>query len=630
MIPIKHHPPFHTYSVLLVGVGSHLASRLGELLHAICPVERVADFVAAGVVIKRIPIALVVIELPAGEALESYARVFIQAGYALPLLAIDPADRIFLIPPAIPQAIHFRARYSWEDLPELIIHLLQMSSFRLDTSLLRDTLETVANNVREGVIVVDHLMVVHSVNPAALNACHFAGPALGHSLLNQKGGCVPDIAALLKRVIVSRKAELNLFLACAGPAEERTEIRVSATPLLDHLGHCFGAVVVILDRASMTPLPEVLRKRRTFHRLIGMSEKMQEVYDLIESLANMDTTTLITGESGVGKELVAEALHFKGRRGHGPLVKVNCAALQDNLLESELFGHVKGAFTGAVRDRPGRFEAAAGGTIFLDEIGDISLSMQTRLLRILQEKELERVGDSRTIRVDVRVVAATNKDLAEQIRLGRFREDLYFRLNVVEINVPPLRKRLDDIPVLVNHFIQKFNRKYEKSIVGVQDSVMEMLLQYPWPGNIRELENAIEHAFVVCRLNTIRIKHLPKNLVVQRLCADPLSGKSEEEEESPPLASRIDAVRLPPSPLVTVPVPGVPLPSTPVAPVSLPSTPVAPVPAAPVPPQSEKEALLRALAEAQWKKKKAAKLLGVSRSTFYRKLEKYGIGGDEN
>ncbi|MBF0272391.1 MAG: sigma 54-interacting transcriptional regulator [Magnetococcales bacterium] len=618
MIPIKHHPPFLTYSVLLVGVGAHLAARLGEMLQSVCSVERVGDLEEAGVVIKRVPIALVMIELPAGESVEHHAHGFIQAGYALPLLAIDPADRISLVPPSIPQAAHFRTRYTWDDLPELVTSLLQMASFRLDTSLLRDTLETVSNNVREGVIVVDHLMVVHSVNPAALNACHFAGPALGHSLLNQKGGCVPDISALLKRVIASRKAELNLFLSCAGPAEERTEIRVSATPLLDHLGHCFGAVVVILDRASMTPLPDVLRKRRTFHRLIGMSEKMQEVYDLIESLANMDTTTLITGESGVGKELVAEALHFKGRRGHGPLVKVNCAALQDNLLESELFGHVKGAFTGAVRDRPGRFEAAAGGTIFLDEIGDISLSMQTRLLRILQEKELERVGDSRTIRVDVRVVAATNKDLAEQIRLGRFREDLYFRLNVVEINVPPLRKRLDDIPVLVNHFIQKFNRKYEKSIVGVQDSVMELLLQYPWPGNIRELENAIEHAFVVCRLNTIRIKHLPKSLVVQRLCADPLSDKTDEEES-------------PPVPLLSVAV----QPSAPPPPIPPPSS--VPPSSAPVPlpvvtprPQMEKEALMRALEEAQWKKKKAAKLLGVSRSTFYRKLEKYGIGGGED
>ncbi|MBF0627295.1 MAG: sigma 54-interacting transcriptional regulator [Magnetococcales bacterium] len=465
--------------------------------------------------------------------------------------------------------------------------------------LLRDILETITNSIREGVIVVDHQMIVHSVNPAALNACHFAMPAQGYSLLTQKGGCVPDIAALLQRVIALRKAELNHHLSCAGPGEEHTEVRVSATPLIDHLGHCHGAVVVILDRSSLTPLPELLRKRRTFHRLIGMSEKMQEVYDLIESLANMDTTTLITGESGVGKELVAEALHFKGKRSNGPMVKVNCAALQDNLLESELFGHVKGAFTGAVRDRPGRFEVATGGTIFLDEIGDISLSMQTRLLRILQEKELERVGDSRTIRVDVRVVAATNKNLAEQIRLGRFREDLYFRLNVVEINVPPLRQRIEDIPLLVNHFIQKFNRKYEKSIVGVQEGVMEMFSQYPWPGNIRELENAIEHAFVICRLNTIRIKHLPKNLVVQRPCADPTAIEFEAEpaeEESLP----------PPCPITAA------------------------TTAATPPNGSEKESLLRALEEAQWKKKKAARLLGVSRSTFYRKLEKFGIKATED
>ncbi|NGZ06280.1 MAG: sigma 54-interacting transcriptional regulator [Magnetococcales bacterium] len=464
--------------------------------------------------------------------------------------------------------------------------------------LLRDLLETVTNSIREGVIVVDERMIVHSINPAALNACHFAGPALGYSLLEQKAGCVPEVATLLQRVIAMRKAEWNLHLSCPGPGEERTEVRVSATPLIDHVGHCKGAVVVILDRSSLTPLPELVRKRRTFHRLIGMSEKMQEVYDLVESLASMDTTTLITGESGVGKELVAEALHFKGKRSHGPMVKVNCAALQDTLLESELFGHVKGAFTGAVRDRPGRFEAAIGGTIFLDEIGDISLSMQTRLLRILQEKELERVGDSRTIRVDVRVIAATNRNLAEQIRLGRFREDLYFRLNVVEIHVPPLRQRLDDIPLLVNHFIQRFNRKYEKSIIGVQDSVLEMFRLYPWPGNIRELENAIEHAYVVSRQNTIRIRHLPKNLIINRPCADPVELELElpVEPERPPI----------PAP----------------TPTPAPTPPTIPVASAPPP---EREALLRALEEAQWRKKKAAKILGVSRSTFYRKMEKHGI-----
>ncbi|MBF0341752.1 MAG: sigma 54-interacting transcriptional regulator [Magnetococcales bacterium] len=595
MIPMRPNPPFQAYAVLLVGVSAPLEVRLSAALTGVARLERVAQVDEAPVVLMRTPVGLIVVEVAGGKSSEECALRFARLGVTLPLLLLGPRERITWMPGGASQSGEGKSRCLWEDLPELIIGQLHLATIRLDALLLRDTLETVLNNVREGVILVDQQMMVHGVNPAALRACHFVGSALGHSLFVQKGGCVPDLAALLQRVMTSRKAELNVHLNCAPSPEERTEIRVTATPLIDHQGHCFGGVVVIMDRASMAEFPEDVRsKRQTYHRLIGASPRMQEVYDLIESLANMDTTTLITGESGVGKELVAEALHFKGRRGHGPLIKVNCSALQDTLLESELFGHVKGAFTGAVRDRPGRFESATGGTIFLDEIGDISHSMQTRLLRVLQEKELERVGDSRTIRVDVRVVAATNRDLAEQIRLGRFREDLYFRLNVVEIAMPPLRKRLEDLPLLINHFIQKFNSKYDKNIIGVQDGVLDLFRQYPWPGNIRELENAIEHAFVVCRMNMIRIRHLPKNLVVQRPCADPAELCAEElEEESQEEEAPITPV---------------------VAPMAM------------EPPRTEKDALLRALEEAQWHKKKAAKLLGISRSTFYRKLEKFGIG----
>ncbi len=582
---MRHSVPLH--AVLFAGVGSHLDARLGDVLAAIAPVERVGALDDAGAVIKRQPVGVIVTEIPAGKSGMTQLRAFANTGPRVPLVAIDGEERVTLVEPLEEVTASARqTRCAWEELPERIKGLLQLAGLRLEATLPREILECVADNVREGGSVVDRGMVVTRVNPAAMNACRFVGVVLGHSMLEQKRGCIPEIALVLQRVIATMKAELNVHLRCAIPGEEKTEIHLTATPLMDSVGCCHGAVAVILERASLAAVPEESRnKRRTFHRLIGVSERMQEVYDLIESLANKDTTTLITGESGVGKELVAEALHFKGRRGHGPLVKVNCAALQDNLLESELFGHVKGAFTGAVRDRPGRFEVASGGTIFLDEIGDISMSMQTRLLRVLQERELQRVGDSRTIKVDVRVIAATNRVLEEQIRLGRFREDLYFRLNVVEINVPPLRKRLEDIPLLVNHFIQKFNQKYEKGVVGVQDGVLELFLQYPWPGNIREMENAVEHAFVVGGVNTIRVKHLPKNLVLQRPCADPEVVEAEAENTC-----------------------------------CLPSAPVIPAPAS-----SEKESLLRTLEEAQWKKKKAAKLLGMSRSTLYRKLEKYGI-----
>ncbi|MBF0427820.1 MAG: sigma 54-interacting transcriptional regulator [Magnetococcales bacterium] len=580
-------PPQYPYSVLLVGVGTKLGNRLNAALAKVTALKRATTPETMEIALKREPVGLIIIEVPVDKVIEEYALPFTRTGHGVPLLAIDTKESVTLLQPGTLRHESDRSRFSWPELPDLVASLLHLSTWRLDAALQRETLNAVTNSIQEGVIVVDRQMILHSINPAALNACKFEGTALGCSLLSQKGGCVPNVAALLKRVIGTMKAELNVHFRCpTGPGDDKTEIHVNATPLIDYLGHCHGAVAVILDRSRVTAIPEVIHKRCTFHHLIGVSGPMQEIYEMVESLANMDTTTLITGESGVGKELVASALHFKGRRAHGPMVKVNCSALQETLLESELFGHVKGAFTGAVRDRPGRFEVAAGGTIFLDEIGDISLSMQTRLLRVLQERELERVGDSRTIKVDVRVVAATNKDLTAQIRLGRFREDLYFRLNVVEIHVPPLRKRLDDIPLLINHFIQKFNHKYQKSIVGVHEGVLEMFLQYPWPGNIRELENAIEHAFVVCTQTLIRIKHLPKSLVSKRPCADPIQlDESCEIDTLPPLVQELPQDS----------------------------------------PQSEKDVILLALKETQWKKKKTAKVLGISRSTLYRKMEKLDI-----
>ncbi|MBT3260359.1 MAG: sigma-54-dependent Fis family transcriptional regulator, partial [Deltaproteobacteria bacterium] len=209
-------------------------------------------------------------------------------------------------------------------------------------------------------------------------------------------------------------------------------------------------------------------------------------------------TVLITGESGTGKELVAEALHYKGGRNHKPLVKVNCSALSDNLLESELFGHIKGSFTGAVKDRIGRFQMADGGTILLDEIGDMPPKIQVKLLRVLQEKTFERVGESTSIKVDVRVVACTNQALREKIEQGEFREDLYYRLNVVEICVPPLRERKEDIPFLIDHFVKKFNKNINKDIFGISTDVQKVFMDYSWPGNVREMEHALEHAFILC------------------------------------------------------------------------------------------------------------------------------------
>ena len=243
---------------------------------------------------------------------------------------------------------------------------------------------------------------------------------------------------------------------------------------------------------------------------------MQEIFELIQLVAPMKTTVLIQGESGTGKEPIAHAIHHNSERAKKPFIRVNCAGLVDNLLESELFGHVKGAFTDAIATREGRFAAADGGTLFLDEIGELSPGTQAKLLRVLQEGEYEMVGSTETKKVDVRVIAATNRILKTEIDSGRFREDLYYRLNVVPITPPPLRERQDDIPLLIEHFIEKFNQQTQKPIHRISPDALEILMDYTYPGNVRELENIIEHAFVKCQGGSIEKQHLPLDLIASR------------------------------------------------------------------------------------------------------------------
>jgi len=274
-------------------------------------------------------------------------------------------------------------------------------------------------------------------------------------------------------------------------------------------------------------LSEVIEKRLHFADIIGSSERMEEVFSLISKVANSNANILIQGESGTGKELVAQAIHYKSSRKEGPLIAVNCAAIPRELMESELFGHVKGAFTGAIADKRGKFELADGGSIFLDEIGDLDISLQAKILRALQEREFERVGGTQPIRVNIRLIAASNKDLTKAMKNGSFREDLFYRLSVIPLRIPPLRERSEDIPYLAEHFLKKYNQENGKDIKGIDPEAMEAIKAYDWPGNVRELENCMERAVVMAEADWIRLSDLPLVLRSRRV-----EGSSPPEGES--------------------------------------------------------------------------------------------------
>jgi transcriptional regulator with GAF, ATPase, and Fis domain len=270
-----------------------------------------------------------------------------------------------------------------------------------------------------------------------------------------------------------------------------------------------GVIATIRDDTEVDELRWRLATRRSFHGMVGISPPMQEVFETVRQAAAADYPVLISGESGTGKELVANAIHNESRRQGGPFVPVSCGALPETILESELFGHVRGAFTGAVRDKKGRFELADGGTLFLDEVGELSPAMQVKLLRVLQEKRFEKVGGEKTIQVDVRIVAATNRDLRQMVRQGTFREDLFYRLCVVPLRLPALRDRREDIPFLVEQVLETIRQESGKAIRGVADEAMDLLVAHRWPGNVRELINALQYASVRCTGDTIRPSHLP-------------------------------------------------------------------------------------------------------------------------
>ena len=394
---------------------------------------------------------------------------------------------------------------------------LQEKKMTDERELYRANLDAIFRSVSDSIIMVDREGRLAHYNATAGNSCGLTDELLGNAIADISTGCEATCGgALLETLRTNIPREVRRF-ECHKRGESVCIASLKSTPITEADGTVSGAVAVIRDETPMVELEHSLMKRGQFYRIIGISDQMQRVYSLIEALADVPTTVLIHGESGTGKELVAAALHNAGNRAKEPFVKVNCSALSESLLESELFGHVRGAFTGAVTDKVGRFQKAHRGTLFLDEIGDISPTVQIRLLRVLQESEFERVGESKPTKVDVRVVAASHQNLTELVKQGRFRQDLYYRLNVVRISLPPLRERRDDIGLLSEHFIATFNQKFGKNIRALSDDVLKLLRTHAWPGNVRELEHALEQAVILCTGDTISLQNLPQDLIASGL-----------------------------------------------------------------------------------------------------------------
>jgi PAS domain S-box-containing protein len=446
--------------------------------------------------------------------------------------------------------------------------------------------ETVVQTMVDGLMIVDPEGIIISINNAFAQMTGYRpDEVLGQSC--EVLGCDTCFASRARgegKHCELFKEEKVRHRKCVLRRKDGRPLHVlkNAAVLKDQDGLVVGGVETLSDCTELVAHERVIASLRqelsledSFHGLIGRSMAMQKVFDLIRSAAQSEAPVVIYGESGTGKELVAAAIHHLGSRSQGPFIKVNCAALNESLLESELFGHVKGAFTGAERTRVGRFEAANHGDIFLDEIGDLPLSTQVKLLRVLQEKEIEKVGDHRPIRVDARVLSATNHDLQRLMEEKRFRADLYYRIGVIPIYLPPLRDRREDIPLLIDTFIQRLKLKTQKPIRDLDKNALELLSTYDWPGNVRELINVIEYAFVLCPGEKILPGHLPATIVEKKSAPARGAGKQRDPQ------TKTGA--------------------------------------------GEKERTVQALTEAGGNKSAAARILGISRVTLWKRLKEYKI-----
>jgi PAS domain S-box-containing protein len=339
------------------------------------------------------------------------------------------------------------------------------------------------------------------------------GAATGNPCCEVFRASICEAECALKETMRTGRPVVNRPVYILHSNGERVPISVSTALLKDRRGRILGGVETFRDLRLVEQLRAEVSRKYTFGDILSKNPKMQRLFAMLPAVAESDSTVLIEGESGTGKELVARAVHTLSPRRTGPLVTVNCGALPDTLLESELFGYKSGAFTGARTDKPGRFALAEGGTLFLDEIGDVSPALQVRLLRVLENRTYEPLGGTKTLKANVRVLAASNRRLTDLVKAGKFRQDLYYRINVVRLSLPPLRQRKEDIPLLIEHFIARFNRLRGREISGVSPETLAILLSHEYPGNIRELENIIEHAFILCKGALIQPDHLPEPLL---------------------------------------------------------------------------------------------------------------------
>ncbi len=436
--------------------------------------------------------------------------------------------------------------------------------------------------VKDGLIVIDTMGRILAANPAAEKLTGYSEAELKHKdcrILNCTGCKIYAEGPGEKWCKLFTKGQVRDKKCLMMHKDRRTmHVLKSGTVLRDENNEIIGVVETLTDISQIIrQQQEIENLRKTYHLddgyhgIMGKSSVMRNLFELIENVSNTNAPVMISGESGTGKELVARALHEAGPRRDKPFVKVNCAALNDNLLESELFGHVKGAFTGADRNRTGRFEAAHEGSIFLDEVGDIPLSTQVKLLRVLEEKMIERVGEHKTISVDVRIITATNKNLETLVAKEDFREDLYFRINVFPLHCPALREHREDIPIIIQHFIRQTAQESGKKIFGVTPKALDALTAYDWPGNVRELRNVIDYAFVLCPGGGIDLEHLP--------------AKFSSEKNSRPVVKASGNISS----------------------------------------GEEREALLQMLRRCAWNQSEAARELGVSRVTIWKRMKKYDI-----